>query len=322
MHLSSVGFKIQTLNTNNIYKKPLAEKDSIPKSLSNSYAQKITLQNKKPSFGTTFKPENILKLIKEENLLGMGKTNKAYSLEKLPQFVLRIPNNFKLNENKIFSCRPIKAFCKEYNFGEPIIDFGNGIQLLNKVEGVGCSFKNWVNYMKDTVLKNLPICKNAAKENLKTLQEIADFPIESYIDFANKLKFLNTTTKTVDCINPNNIIINFDSKKFNIIDLWDKGTHQTKGNAGFDHMVTLLCDGILHMDTLKVLPASKVKQYESATNLIIYKCQTAAQLVDLPNSKKEVLNSFKNVENIIKSMLNADIGYTKRYNAFCKKYNI
>ena len=322
MYLANAKLKIQPFIAKNKYQSDFVAENQAHKSISNHNINKFRPIYKKPSFGIIFKPENVLKLIKEENLLGIGKTNKAYALEMLPQFVLRIPNNLNLRENKVLNCKPIKVFCKEYNFGEPVIDFGNGIQLLNKVDGIGCSFKNWINYMKDTVFKNMPIGKNAAKENLKTLQEIANFPIESYIDLANKIKFLNTTSKTVDCINPNNIIINFENKKFNIIDLWEKGTHKTQGTAGLDHMITLLCDGILHIDTLKALPAQKVKQYENTTNLIIYKCQTASQLVDLPRSKKCIQNAFQNVENMIKSMLNINIDYTNRYNSFCQKYKI
>jgi len=42
-------------------------------------------------------------------------------LEQLPQFVLRIPNNMDVQKKHEFICRPVKPFCKEYNFGEPVI---------------------------------------------------------------------------------------------------------------------------------------------------------------------------------------------------------
>ena len=87
-------------------------------------------------------------------------------------------------------------------------------------------------------------------------------------------------------------------------------------------MVALLCDGLMNKDTRDVLSKDKAKIYKELTKKIIRKCKIAAEIVDLPRSKSEILVAYDDVEKSIKKVTGKKINYVERYNIFCNDYGL
>lgn len=300
----------------------MLNKNINPNTLIPSLQSKQVLNLYNIHFKGNINPKIIKNITKEENLLGTGKSYSAYSIDSVTDLVLRVPNHLDLGKCDSFTFHSVNKVCDKYNFGEPVVELGYGVQLLSKVDGLKNSFSNWVKTMAASVFNNSKIDNKDAEKNLKLLKAVSQLPEESYVDFAKKIKYLNTTEKTVDCINPNNVLFDFKNSKINIIDLWDVGQHKTKGQAGFDHMVALLCDGLMNKDTRDVLSKDKAKIYKELTQKIIRKCKIAAEIVDLPRSKSEILVAYDDVEKSIKKVTGKKINYVERYNIFCNDYGL
>ena len=101
-------------------------------------------------------------------------------MENYPNLVLRVPKNFDLEENSLLFYKPIYPKLPKYNFGNTICDFGQGVQVLNKVEGEPNSFPSWINYMKNTIFHSKLIAKHDAEKVLMKFTKIADFPFQNW----------------------------------------------------------------------------------------------------------------------------------------------
>lgn len=264
----------------------------------------------------------IAQLAKPMNLLGEGNAHRVYLLENYPNLVLRVPKNFDLEENSLLFYKPIYPKLSKYNFGNTICDFGQGVQVLNKVEGEPNSFPSWINYMKNTIFHSKLIAKHDAEKVLMKFTKIADFPESSYVDLAEKLNFLNKTQYTLDFLNPNNILVDEKYKKFNIIDLWENGKYGVDGISGYEHMTLMLCDGILHNDIIKALSPDQRNYLDDIVIKIIEKCKSASKKVQLPSAEYEILNVFSQVDKLKKNNDGVDLNYVKRYKDFKTKYDL
>ena len=193
---------------------------------------------------------------------------------------------------------------------------------MNKVEGEPNSFPSWINYMKNTIFHSKLIAKHDAEKVLMKFTKIADFPESSYVDLAEKLKFLNKTQYTLDFLNPNNILVDEKYKKFNIIDLWENGKYGVDGISGYEHMALMLCDGILHNDIIKALSPDQRNYLDDIVIKIIEKCKSASKKVQLPSAEYEILNVFSQVDKLKKINDGVDLNYVKRYKDFKTKYDL
>ena len=257
----------------------------------------------------------VFESIKEINLLGAGNDSRAYIYDGNPRLVVLVPRSFRKKKSGTVDFLPVERFESNFNYGQAILASNNGIKILKRVFGEEHSFHNWLGAIaRFDRLKKIPIPE--AQQCLKGLKKISVFPLESYIDFARKIKFLNENNKVVDCINPNNVLINFRKKQFNIIDLWEKGKHGNNGVSGEDHMITLLLDGLLHGRLLKSLPMADAIECRKVSRTIIQKCKEASQIVGLPRTKDEIYRVFADCDGKYHH------GLVGRYKTFNEIYNL
>lgn len=316
MKISNIKSNFKSAQTFNIWKK--LDNNNISQELISKCFNK---QYKAP-IGPLIKGSSITQFMTSKNLLGLGNANRAYSIDSYPNFVLRVPKSFVPQNDTIFFYKPISPELQEYNFGLPIVNLGHGVEILNKVEGESNSIPNWINQMKKSVYYSEPVGKSDAKTFLNNLIKISNFPIEAYVDLAKKFKSLNDTPYTPDFLNPNNILVDFKNKKFNVIDLWKNGKYDVDGIAGCEQMQLMLCDGILHEDIKKALQPEDTKKFQDAIINIIDHCKKASNIVQLPDAEYEIITACKFLDKIIKSKYNIDTDFLERYISFKNKYNL
>jgi len=152
-----------------------------------------------------------------KNFIGEGRDKIVFNIPLLENYVggylKRVPET---DCNKPFV--PSNYIKSEYYFGEPIAENGKFI-IMKKIEGQEYSISKWAERYIDLQFKNSKITQEEAKVFLKTIEEIAQFPMKSYINLQKQVRYLTDNNIRVDSINPNNIIVNKETQKINLIDI-------------------------------------------------------------------------------------------------------
>lgn len=239
----------------------------------------------------------------KQNITGSGANSVVYEIPFLDKYVLKVLNADKKTEpNRI----PIGIFPPDVNLGQPVWIHPEDYKLiiLNKVSGKPNSVKDWSGIIWNKELsKPVNVNLEQAVGYYQNITKISAMKQSVFDDLAMQLKVLDTTPKfegdpipgfKTDCINPNNLLVDFKNNKLNIIDYFgkDKPDHQ---NSYMD-MVAVIGDFTLLPEFYDLLKPVQQKQLLNAIKIIDEKSFKAAQKVGL-STDKNVFIKFINETN-------------------------
>ncbi len=123
------------------------------------------------------------------------------------------------------------------------------------------------------------VTREESHQFAQQLEKIADFPQSSFDDYARQLKTISSCRCKMDSINPNNLLIDYDNKKINIIDFSDE--RSLFGNSRLD-LINSLLDFTFYRGYRKHADRDDLKIINSASKKIIDKCTIAAEKYHIP----------------------------------------
>ncbi len=208
-----------------------------------------------------------------ENLIGTGADSKVFKFSDpiLDNWVIKV--NVKhggLNNSQYYGLTQVDDEFLGLNMGQAVGEIGPHIQILKKIDGIPHSLKDWSAHKA----ANAPITPTQAGDFLVSLKRIAQFPQETFDEYARRLKLLEDKGYKADSFNPNNYLVDYKSKQIYIIDAYkyEPDAHQ---NSRFD----LICPLLDYPNFTKYYDAMsphQQREFASCAHTIAAKCTTGA----------------------------------------------
>lgn len=233
--------------------------------------------------------ELILMAQNEQNLRGIGANSKVYNIPYLNDYVLKVlnkddPNSIAMNE-----------FPPTINMGQPIWQSEKNPRLLilRKVEGREHSIPSWSNTIwQPDVQQPKLVTYEQAQIYFDSVEKLAKMPQEAFCELAYKAKLLDDKEYKIDCINPNNLIV--DDGEIHIIDYfkvkpWELDVYK---NCSYD-LVAIMLDFTLMPEYVEKMTAEQKKQFLKNAKVIFDKVQKAAEFAGL-STDVEIYKTFIN----------------------------
>lgn len=212
----------------------------------------------------------------------------------------------------------------EYNFGQPIATNGKDIIVMQKVNGESYSVDNWLFTFIAAAQGRKQISESQAQSFLKQIEQISDFPVSSYVSLAKQVKCLSKNDIKMDCFNPNNLLIDWDKKEINHIDIMDGQERfdelKKPLNSVYD-MVNLLCDAFLNLSYLEALDNDDAEKLKKATQKVIRKCHFAANVAGLNKDNTNVKEACRISDETSLKAHGMDPLFVDAYNEFENFYS-
>lgn len=216
---------------------------------------------------------SLKKLLRESRKLRIGSGANAFvfAIKGVDDYVLKVKRGLKIGLfSKVPPLKKVKNELYSYNFGQPVADNNNGVEVLMKCDGEPYSFRDWY----DVVDNGLESAGDVHRL-VEQMTKIADFPQESFDNFAKKVYFLkNIARKEPDLFNPNNILVDYKNKVFNLIDI-DKQFCASPVPLYLDTLVSTFTEGHMPGDVLNLLNENGRAKYANSAKIIEEKCKKA-----------------------------------------------
>lgn len=254
----------------------------------------------------------------QNNCIGEGSDKRVYSIPNIDGYLLGINKDKRLTFAEIY---PVEDDLPKYNFGQPIASNGAEMMLMKRVEGETYGLEDWLNEKYDRIIERRGFASLAdAYALLRIMKKVEKLPLEAYVHFAKEIEYLNQNNIKTDCINPNNLIIDYENNKINMIDLLPTQEQYNvlpqPLNTILD-MQTLLIDGMLLPKCYDALDGSDEDQEEliSTAKSIMEKCKKAGEIAGLKDGSENILLTLKLI-----SGDNDDMLFIKTYKEFLEFY--
>ncbi len=257
---------------------------------------------------------------KEENKLGQGAKKVVYSIDGINEYVIArlLQPDRELGDEFIECENPYPR----YNFSLPVMR-NSDFMIMEKIDGEPYGMDNWNAKYIGVVRNNKPISNEDARSFLKKMTELEKFPLKSYVDFASQVKYLSDNGIKIDFFNPNNVMVDFASKKIQYFDFFEDPSKflflRPEINCTQD-IICVLCDALLHDECMKALDDSDKKKLYEATKSIIEKCETAGSITGLSDDKTISEKTYSFVQNSLKKKGLGDNKYMECYRKFESRY--
>lgn len=254
-----------------------------------------------------------------QNFLGSGRCAKVYEIPNVKDFVVRILHDTTPESFSKYEIKMVEDEFPNRNFGQKIADNGNGITILKRVLGKAQGFPNPSEKDNDNLF-----LVDHARAVLSQITEMANFPQESFEEFALKVKEINKSPKYIlDCLNPNNLLVDKENKRFNIVDLSERAKFTTllgcKQDSG--DMISLLLNIPFHRKVYDVLPTQAEKELLiKSSKTIMNKVYRAAITTNLEKSQKSGKERLALMNEYCLKNFKIDFMFLKRYEGFCDLY--
>ena len=229
------------------------------------------------------------------NLAGEGASKRVFNIPGMEDYLLAFLKEEYNSNERAKPFKPCDIPLPKYNFGQIMFE-GNGMLVMKKTKGVPHSLKCWFSHLMKMMEGKQPVSKVEAELALLKMCEISRMPIDSFVHFASQVKYLNENSLPMDTVNPNNLLIDYENKRINMIDVFDGPLflRQIKSPMnGVRNMEAVLLDSVLHTEYLKVLPPVKQELMKCASRVVICKCQRAAKSIGLVNDSNNVRHYFE-----------------------------
>lgn len=237
----------------------------------------------------------------DENYIGSGFSADVYSIPKVDDYLIRLERKHftpqSLIDNQIVPQRQNEL---APNFGQYIATNNHGLFITKKVSGESHSLPNWSELIKGLEQGTTELTYKNAKFIFDKVVNLSQFPQKSFDDLAKNIQSLNKYTDCeIDIMNPNNLIVDQNSKTINIIDLWYK--HSENGSCapfnGVDSMINLMLDPLTFNKVLEKLNDRQKEQLLDASVNIIKKVFLAAEKYGLERNKDNAMIIYNDIDN-------------------------
>lgn len=207
-------------------------------------------------------------------LINSGREASVYEIAGIPDYVVKIDKtNFpRIKYGFTSALKKTENNFYGHNFGQPIAQNTQGVKILLRAPGEAHSVKNWIDYYS----AKKQITPEDGENLLGKLENLADFPQESFDDIAKRMKFaLLKLKKAVDTFNPNNFLIDNKRKQIYLVDL-DKLKVRKPLYTNCDDLLTYpLSDRFLEYDYYKVFTSEQKEKFLDYFEVIKTKCERA-----------------------------------------------
>ena len=265
----------QRLDTQQILTTGAQESFSQPVQLSFSDFQS-RLRELKISF-----PKLVTKTVSEENLLGEGKEAYVYEIPGIEHYVLRVTHG-KLNkeldmyEDNHPSMDYAQLIGGNYHFS-PLTAAADPLPHLNVGQAVGKSKGIKVLKKQAGIELELPYINDQQKRreaHIWLCKQLANLPLESYIEFWTNIKTLDELKATYDTEHTN-ILLDEEEKRLNLVDVDLEKKRKDGFKLSFIHLLDAVMDRL--GEQLK-----NDKDLQSLHKIILDKCIQANNQVGVP----------------------------------------
>ena len=265
------------------------------------YQSDITFTSRSKSFQRIYKQkfkeiplkDTIMQSINDEsNLLGEGLSKKGYNLVGIKDYIIRIYKNCftpeDLNQKFI---KPAKSYLNSLE-GIALCIPGK-IDIVKRKSGTSLGVDNYADRIQIRdfpPLRNVYVTREESLKSLEIYEKLKDFPIKSYKQAYKQIKkFCKHPDYQFDIISPNNILVDIDQKKINLIDpVSPKVNRPVHGSDvdfsqyhGCDSLYPILCDFLMQKEHLNNLTPEEQQRWVTSINKIITKSIKAGSKLGL-----------------------------------------
>lgn len=233
-------------------------------------------------------PDDILKNCTEINFIGSGANSDVYSFSNnnLENWVIKIIKRGSFPDKNI-GIRKLNDRLEAENLGQAIAEYGPKIKILKRVKGDSHSIPNW----SDRGRKRIPVNTIEARHIVDDINKISKFTQQTFNEYAKKLKILDDNGYKMDCFNPNNILVDFETKELSIIDFYEHAPHANK-NTVYDIFAPLV-DFKNFEDIIAKTPKEKHPELINTVKAIYNKCLIAGEHIGLKKDKETFIEFIK-----------------------------
>ena len=260
--------------------------------------------------GRPFQSDILAIVNSQDNRLGEGKDKIVYSLPNIVEYVIALfKSQVKLTDRNIYPFEQVKNLFPKFNFGQCIADNNHGLKILNRVNGEPHLLDDYVRRINSYTI-NTDITPVDAISVLEKLKRLEGFPQESFDVLVQKILYLNRKNVRIDTINPNNVLIEYNTKEINPIDIeCNFHTQNIKPPFnGYNDIMYMLLNPLLHSIVLEKLPLTKKMEFIKITKNLIHKIKHSADDIGLSSSISTSRQVYKEHDDFFKSHhINVDI---------------
>ena len=237
----------------------------------------------------------------EENIIGTGQNSIVYrfSMPEMKNWAIKIsrhPDEVKYGITAPVDYsfgKPIVEIPDSFNglnMGNPIAQIGERITILKRIHAKPHSIKDWSAHAR----AGKEITQAETIEFLEDVKKIAQFPQQSFDDYALKLKAIEQKGYKADSFNPNNVMINYETKEISIIDYYEYKIDAYR-NTKYDLICPLVDYSNFSRFYEKMNPQQQ-KELVSTTGIIAKKCTKAAQKHNISTSEVKFKDHLSRID--------------------------
>lgn len=230
------------------------------------------------------------------NIVGEGSSKYVFKIDGADDYLLALIKREYDPEKAPVPFTACEIPLPKYNFGQALLDNGNGLMVMKKSEGIPHSLNRWVKCCARVCGAHGPMKQEEAEIAMRKICEISRMPIEAFNHFARQIKYLSENSLPMDTVNPNNVLVDAKNQRISMIDVLDGPKYLRQLPApmnGVRNIEAILLDSVLHCEYLKVLPPEKQEIMKNASRVVIGKCQQAAENVGLINDQGNAQKYFE-----------------------------
>lgn len=220
-----------------------------------------------------------------ENLLGRGHAFLCYQIPGIEKYVFKSGNS-RSAEHSLFE-KPLRAIPDMFegrNYGQAIAQSEDGgVQVLIKKDGIPHSIVPWIAIYRPPRIEITQIKANSFVQELETINSFDQFV---YDELAEEINYLNSKHRKADSLNPNNLLVDYENRRFGLIDLHDASNLKLEKIPNcrntFQDMASILIDALAFDKFYNALNKEGKERLVSVANAIVEKCIIAAKAKSLP----------------------------------------
>ncbi len=238
--------------------------------------------------------KNITEDCIDENVIGSGAHSVVYKFAhpKMRNWAIKVdkPTFNDIPNEQLTKIVEVPDEFEGFNMGQEIAGIGSRIHILKRIHGVPHSVKDWSSHIS----QQNPMTAQEANSFLASIKKIVNFPQETFDDYAGKLKMLNEKGYKSDSFNPNNILVDYESKTLHIIDAY-RYNPDVNMNSKYD----LICPLVDYPNFTRYYSAMTNSQRAEYLNIVVSlseKCSLASKKVGLSENEEKFTNMLTTVD--------------------------
>lgn len=212
-----------------------------------------------------FDKDKILDICTEDNLIGHGGNADVYKIPNVEKYVLRVLRRAKA-KGEGSEIEEVKDEFSEFNVGQAVAKISDAeIYFLKKQKGIPAGVPHGRIRREG---------KNSDPIYEEHLKRAAEMPQSAYDEFAKILVAINVRGYNFDPSKANNVLLDVENGKFNLVDVNKRNENSTYENEMADMVITL-------MDNSYAWRYKGSAPLESYRKVILDKCIEAGKKVGL-----------------------------------------